>query len=254
MPKGQKIEFPTYIPEPVQNHYIKIMPLLNSILEQPNSAAPQEVRTFNKNRTDDSYSDSLPSSIEDHYASIVDRWNLKDELERQQKALSRFIFDDRMQEAYSLLHAEYSKENSWHRFVWAATTANLNFENYRNSANEASSLCAEISATAEHLARLLEYSYFDTEVQIPAFDALSILLSDDLEMEPEDLPVVLSVCPVYEIIDHLSDVARETALSISARKNSGKKYDWGISHFHRNKPANLLVLSAIKNRDRKSVV
>jgi hypothetical protein len=157
-----------------------------------------------------------------------------------------------MREAYGLLAAQFSEDESWHKLVWAATAASLGFRKYRKEFSNASRLCRRVAEVSADLTSLLEQLgdchvhvpnlYFLINKQGSTYDNLVSIYDDNLV---SDMPWLY----VEDVLEKLAEAARTTASDIDNRtQDPSNPFAWDIAYFGHNSPQRSLVMSALKTR------
>lgn len=90
----------------------------------------------------------------------------RDHLKAEVACLERLATDERMRDAYALLSNEFSNDEQWRGFVYAAWSARMNFAKFRERLKRAAELKGEIAKAAAKLAKLIR-RFSDTGVYGP---------------------------------------------------------------------------------------
>jgi hypothetical protein len=245
------MNFPAYVPAAVRIHVSRILPIITNILTAPSGQCPPVVREFfeEHNKTGDYYDRRFKSFLDEHRATIIEkRPNLK-ELKLHKECLIRLAQDERMREAYCLLAKQFCEDERWHKLVWAAAAASLDFHKYRIGLSNASELCDRIAQVTDYIGFL--FNQLDAcHVKIPAFYSLSALLdeeaTDDLDKMAGNRLIWLRV---KDVLEQIGEKARATASKIDNRDHdASNRYSWGVEGFEYNSPQNALLMSALKSR------
>jgi len=77
------------------------------------------------------------------------------QIKREVEFLRRLALDDRMRDAYALLAKEFTDDQQWRSFIYAAWSAHIDFAKYRERRKNATELTKEIAETAKKLSALL---------------------------------------------------------------------------------------------------
>jgi hypothetical protein len=249
---GSGVKFPAYVPAAVRDHVSRLLPVLTSIIDTPPGQVPHVVRAYfeEHNKTGAHYERKFKSFADEHLATIIEKRPHRNELALHKECLIRIAQDERMREAYTLLATQFSEDESWHKLIWAATTASQDFRTYRLELSHASRACKEIAAACEYIGSLLE-EIDNCNVRVPAFYSFYVLMNKEgatYEVNgvvPEDMVWLR----VEDILRRLSEMARTTAGEIDNRKvDLSEQYAWRIASFEHNSPQNALVMSALKTR------
>ena len=107
---------------------------------------------------------------------------------------------------------QFNNDESWHKLVWAETTAAIDFRPHRIGLTSASALCRQIGEVSDYLGLLLD-EVDNCNINIPAFNSLSVLIKEEDDDIMEDLLWVR----VRTIIDDLANKARATASQMGNR-------------------------------------
>jgi hypothetical protein len=105
------------------------------------------------------------------------------------ECLQRLAQDLRMREVFDLLTREFTDDQQWRDFIYAAWAARADYSNYRERLNLATKLIGEISKTADSLAKLIR-KFADTGLNAPGeFFSIPTLLrqTDNHEMQGHNL-------------------------------------------------------------------
>jgi hypothetical protein len=163
------------------------------------------------------------------------------------ECLLRIAQDERMREAYGLLTTQFTKDQNWHKLLWAATTASLDFSRYRIQLSKASALCRKIDDGCKHLASLLT-ELRTLDVRVPVFDSICMLgdksFDKFLQRPPNNL------CNgVESLLNDLAVEACTTASEIENRKHdTGNELAWTVGDIEYDNPQNTFIMSALKTR------
>ena len=247
------MNFPAYVPAAVRSHVSRLLPVITDIIDTPRAQTPRVVREYfqEQNKTGDYYERRFTSFADEHLATIIEKRADRRDLELHKECLIRLGQDERLREAYGLLVTQFSEDESWHKLVWAAATATLDFETHRIGLFDASELCNRIGAVSDYLAFLLR-QVKDCHVWVPSFYSFSALINGDGVGSTDDdklVPDSLLWLRVEDVLKKLAETACVTGSEIANRShNPSNPLAWRIAYTEYNSPQNTLVMSALKTR------
>ncbi len=186
------MNFPAYVPAPVRAH---ITALLDGDKREPfgwvsalASAEEQlsKIERAIEGKTQRAEIEYLPSLREQKAEAVKHR----DMLANNVECLRRLAHDERMSDAFELLTSEFSNNEHWRGFIYAAWAARMDYKHYRERLERVKKLRDEIADTSKKLAGLLRdistvcFSYWPSE-----FFSIPELLrnTDNHEMQDHNL-------------------------------------------------------------------
>ena len=185
------MDFPAYVPAAVRAH---ISTLIEGDSREPNgwaaSLAKAEESLAVINRAIEGYlrrgeDDYLPSLRAQRAEALTHREMLAGDVD----CLRRLANDGRMADAYALLTRQFSDDQQWRGFIYAAWSARIDFSRYRDRLKRAAELKGEIADAAETLAKLIR-QFADTGINGPdEFYSIPELLrqTDNHELQDHNL-------------------------------------------------------------------
>jgi hypothetical protein len=152
------MDFPAYTPAAVRAHITSYLngekerhiPGYADLLASAESElAIIEHRIKKRTRNEEfGYQDSL----REQKAEAVER---RDWLAGEVDCLRRLAHDARMRDAFALLTREFTDDQQWCSFIYAAWTARVDYSKYRDRLKQATELKGEIADAADTLAKLI---------------------------------------------------------------------------------------------------
>jgi hypothetical protein len=238
------MRFPAYVPAAIRLHVSKLMPAL-AALTDPERALDFVRQYFEvQNKTGDYYHRRFNSFMDEHLATLIEKRNRTSELMSHKECLVRLANDERMRQAYADLSRQFDDDERWHKLAWAATTSDIEFRPHMIGLAHAAGLCERISDVSDYLCYLLD-EIDDTNVEIPAFYAMSALVKE----EGEELMDDLLWLRVRTVIAQVAEKAEVTAIKIRKRQLDARDpFAWRFRQIEYNSPHQSVLASALKTR------
>jgi hypothetical protein len=151
------MDFPAYVPAAVRAHIASLIEgdsyephgwaasLVNA--EESIARIDRDIETYIR-RGEDDYLDSLRTQKAEAQAH-------RDLLAADLECLHRLGSDPRMRDAFALLTAEFTADQEWRSFIYAACAARVDFKKHRDRVKRAAELSGKISNAAKTLANLI---------------------------------------------------------------------------------------------------
>ena len=238
------MDFPAYVPAAVRTH---ITTLIEGDKREPQgwtaalASAEHELSEIEQAieartaRGEVEYLDSLRQQR-------ADAVKHRDMLAGTVNCVLRLARDDRMREAFALLTSEFSEDEQWRGFVYAAWAASRDYRPYRERLKRAAELKEEIANAADSLAKLLR-QFAKTGVSSPGeFDSVPALLrkTDNHELHGHNLhmwqlmrPYVLGERPRRDVSDReqvqLQSEGDSASLDPTEQAWANLCYGWEVS-------------------------
>ena len=224
------MEFPAYVPAAVRIHVERLLPVIETLVDRGRYLELVREYFREQNEKGDYYHRTFSSFVDEHLATLIERRNKVDELISHKECLIRLCLDERMRQSYGLLSTQFNNDESWHKLVWAATTAAIDFWPHRMALANSSVLCRKIGEVSDYLGFLLD-EIGGCNINIPAFNTVSVLIKH----EDEELMQDLLHLQVRTIIEELANKARVTARQMDKReRDSREEFAWCFSEFEHN--------------------
>lgn len=152
------MDFPAFVPAAVRAHIkdilegepIRQIPGYQGLLEEAERKLKAVSESLDRKifNGEDSYVDGLR-------LQKAEAQSRRDRLAEDVKCLNRLGHDPRMRDVFSLLTSEFTEDEQWRSFIYAAWSARINFKEYRERLKEAVRLKEKIAEAAESLANLI---------------------------------------------------------------------------------------------------
>jgi hypothetical protein len=190
------MDFPAYVPAAVRAH---ITTLIEGDSWEPQGWAVSLASAEQQLAEIDAEIKAKPSQL----ANILLRQERaeavkhRDMLAGDMDCLQRLAHDSRMREAFALLTREFTDDQQWRGFVYAAWAARVDFSKYRERLKRAAELKDEIAEAADKLANLLT-KFAETGVNGPdEFYSIPELLrkTDNYGMQKHNLDMWRAMRP-----------------------------------------------------------
>lgn len=237
------------VPAAVRAHVCSLNPVLTAIIESPKGGCPTIVREYFQNNLTH-HERPRPSFQEEHLATIIDAWRQPEWLREHKECLLRLTQDDRMREAYALLGRDFIEDEQWHKLVWAATTANLDFRCYRADLFNAIALMRAITENSQQLALLLR-ELECSAVFVPSLHWISALLSHYDNYTDDELLEQIPMIKLSELLDDVSEIGGATVLNMHSRgEPTIDKFGWHFEDFPHFSLGTEIVAAAVSSRQR----
>lgn len=193
------MNFPAYVPAAVRAH---ITTLIEGDSYGPHgwaaSLANAEEAIVNIDRAIEIYTQR---GEDDYLLSLrvqkAEAQTHRDHLAADVECLHRLVSDPRMRDAFALLTKEFTVDQEWRSFTYAAWAARMDFTKYRDRLKRAKELKNEIAEAAKTLANLIR-EFSETGINGPdEFYSVSELLrkTDNHEMKGHNLYMWRSMRP-----------------------------------------------------------
>ena len=211
------MDFPAYVPAAVRAH---ITSLIEGDSYEPHGWAAslanadksitrieRDIDTYIRLGEED-YLDSLRTQKAEAQAH-------RDFLAAELECLRRLGSDPRMRDAFALLTAEFTVDQEWRGFIYAAWAARVDFKKHRDRLKRAAELSGEIADAAKTLANLIR-EFSEIGLNGPdEFYSISELLrqTDNHEMKGHNLhmwrsmrPHILGELPIQDLPETKPDI------------------------------------------------
>lgn len=185
------MHFPAYVPAAVRVHITSLIEgdsyephgwaasLANT--EESIARIDRDIETYIR-RGEDDYLDGLRTQKAEAQAH-------RDLLAADLECLHRLGSDPRMRDAFALLTAEFTVDQEWRSFIYAAWAARVDFKKHRDRVKRAAELTGKIADAAKSLANLIrEFSEFGLNGPDEFYSIAELLRqTDNHEMQGHNL-------------------------------------------------------------------